>query len=69
MDDCQFGEFMRLFQASPTPRGEGRGGSGRGGGTVPALTPLRLFPGHSPTVDSVWRAEKGEVLSKILWLP
>jgi hypothetical protein len=36
---------------------------------VPALARLRLFPGHSPNVDSAWRAEKGEVLSKICWLP
>jgi hypothetical protein len=36
---------------------------------VPALARLRLFPGRSPSTDGVWRAKKGEVLSKIFALP
>ena len=34
-----------------------------------ALARLRLFPGRSPSADGVWRAKKGEVLSKIFALP
>lgn len=52
---------------TPPPRGE-KGGRGERGAVL-ALARLRLFPGRSPSADGVWRAKKGEVLSKIFALP